>query len=60
MRVRVQLCWNGSRLLYRLLLCGGLLIHADTWTRKTATQALDLLAVELPNVKRSSIRFIHT
>jgi len=59
MRIRVQFCWNGTRHVYRLLTCGGLLIRADEWNRATATQALDLLAVELPNVRRESIRFIH-
>lgn len=30
---------------------------ADSWNRATATEALDLLAVELPEVSRRSIRF---
>jgi len=59
MTVRVQQCWNGHRLLYRILLCGGLLVRAETWNRATAKLALNLLGVELPNVKRSSIRFKH-
>lgn len=60
MNIRVQTCWNGSLILQRLLICGGLLIRSDEWNRRTATQALDLLSVELPNVPRKSIRFIHT
>lgn len=60
MKIRVQFCWNGTRYMFRLLTCGGLLVRGDEWTRKTATEALDLLAVELPNVPRKSIRFIHS
>ena len=30
---------------------------ADSWDRATASEALDLLAVELPDVARRSIRF---
>jgi hypothetical protein len=60
MIVRVQYCLNGTRFLYRLLVCGGLHVYADDWTRETAREALNLLAVELPNVKRQSIRFVHT
>ena len=29
----------------------------DSWNRRTASEALDLLAVELPGIARRSIRF---
>lgn len=59
MRVKIQHCWNGHYHLYRAMICGGLRIRADSWNRKTAKQMLDLIQVELPHIKRSSIRFIH-
>ena len=31
---------------------------SDSWDRKTATEALDVLGVELPEVSRRSIRFL--
>ena len=59
MVVKVQHCWNGHRLFFRALVCGGLRVYAESWTRKTASEMLDILAVEIPNVDRSSIRFKH-
>jgi len=59
MKVRVQHCWcGGDKFVWRALICGGLLIASDgKWTRKTATQMLDLLEVE--GLDRSTIRFHH-
>ena len=62
-RIKVQRCNVGNgRIVYRALVCGGLripTIDGEYWNRNLASEMLDLLAVELPNMKRSSIKFIH-
>ena len=59
MKIKVQQCWNGHRLLFRAVVCGGLRVHSDKWNRHTAKEMLDLLEVELPDVRRQNIRFVH-
>ena len=63
MKIRVQRCWGGnSRHYYRALVCGGLLVRVEegeSWSRRVASELLDLLGVEIPAVSRSSIRFVH-
>jgi len=60
MKVKVQTCWNGRHFLFRALICGGLRIRSDSgkWDRKTASEMLNLLEIELA-VDRRTIRFIH-
>ncbi len=63
MKVKIQACWaGGDKFYWRALLCGGLRIIPEIpgrWTRRDATRMLDLLAVEVPAVPRSRIRFVH-
>lgn len=59
MRIKVQQCWNGHRLLFRALVCGGIRIYSDKWDRKTAKEMLDVLGVEMPGTPRRNIRFHH-
>lgn len=59
MRIKVQFCWKGGdHYVFRALICGGLLVRADKWSRAVATEMLDLIAIET-GLDRSSIRFIH-
>lgn len=67
MQVKVETCWNGHAFYFRLTIPVGkyarhelqLRVPGDEWNRITASEALDLLAVELPQVSRRSIRFVH-
>ena len=59
MRIKVESCWNGGdRHYFRLTLPNGdrESITGYTWTRSTATEALDLLE-SLYGYIRRSIRF---
>ena len=61
MNIKVQTCYRGNgKLVFRALVCGGLLIRTSTgvWDRQSASAMLDLLEIEL-NVDRRRIRFIH-
>lgn len=60
--VRVQYCWDGGeKFFFRALICGGLRVHAPAgkWTRKVASEMLDLLEVEA-GLDRKKVRFVHT
>jgi hypothetical protein len=63
MIVRVQLCkrYPLQGLFFRALCCGGVLISTKdgNWTRKKARAMLDALGHQMPNVRRSNIRFKH-
>ena len=63
MVVRVESIWSGGDR-YGFRLSGAyrgkhfrFQLSADSWNRRTASEALDLLDVELPGVARRSIRF---
>lgn len=60
MKVRVEHCWGGNRSYFRLTLPNGEreLLRGDTWTRKIASEALDI-AERLYGANRNSVRFIH-
>lgn len=59
MTVKVQFCWcGGDKYVFRALLCGGLLVRAEKWSRKVASEMLDLIEVET-GLCRKSIRFKH-
>ena len=62
MKVRIQVCTkyaSDQDLFFRALICGGVLIRTKSgiWSRKDARAMLNALCYEMPNVKRSSIRF---
>jgi hypothetical protein len=61
MKVKIQHCWcGGDKFVWRALVAGGLRIPSDgsyEWTRKTATEMLDVLEAE--GFDRRSIRFLH-
>lgn len=58
MTIRVQTCWNGRNILFRIKLPAGghESIAADQWDRKTASKALDLLQ-NVYGLKRQNVRF---
>lgn len=59
MKVRVQRCWcGGDKFVFRALICGGLLVRAEEWDRRVASEMLDLLEVEA-GVDRRNVRFVH-
>ena len=59
MVVKVQFCHcGGDKFVFRALLCGGLLVRAEKWSRKVATEMLDLIETETGH-GRKSIRFKH-
>lgn len=58
MKIKVQFCYCGNDVFkFRALVCGGLPVRADKWTRKTATEMLDVL--EVHGFDRKRVRFIH-
>jgi hypothetical protein len=59
MKVKIQHCWcGGDKFVWRALVAGGLRIRSNgKWTRKTATEMLDVLEAE--GFDRRSIRFLH-
>ena len=60
MKVYVEHCWcGGDKFVFRAKICGGLRVVGEKWTRKIASEMLDAVCLHLPNVKRSSIRFVH-
>lgn len=62
MKIKVQMCRvGGEKFCARALICGGLRVSTPdgVWTRKVATEMLDLLSEVLPDIDRKSIRFIH-
>lgn len=59
MKIKVQHCWNGKHFFFRALVCGGIRVRGEKWSRKVASEMLDVLGVELPSVDRKSIRFVH-
>ena len=62
MRLKIDMCWcGGDKFIARANVCGGLRVSAPDgkWTRKVATQMLDLLEVEIPSVGRRNFRFVH-
>lgn len=62
MKVRVQMCYCGNdKFVVRALVCGGLRVLAPDgkWTRKVATDLLDILETHFPLVSRRNIRFTH-
>lgn len=64
MRVKVQQIWNGTSqpthsdgMGFRALVCGGIIVYARDWNRRTAKLMLD--ALEAEGLRRASIRFYH-
>lgn len=59
MKITIQTCWNGHRLMFRALVCGGVLLTTEDgkWRRSDATRMLDLL--EMNGLDRRKIRFVH-
>lgn len=59
MKVKVQHCWcGGEKFVFRALICGGLLVRADKWTRRTSAEMLSLIETET-GIDRKKIRFKH-
>lgn len=62
MKFKVSQCWGGHDKLYFRIspLDGSYRVHVqgETWTRRTATAALNLL--ELNGVNRRNVQFIHS
>ena len=59
MKIKVEACWGGREITQRLTTPNGLrlIIRHERFGRAAATDALNLLAAELPHVPRKSIRF---
>lgn len=59
MKVKIQHCYCGNeKYVWRALIAGGVRIPSDgKWTRKTASEMLDILEAE--GFDRKRIRFIH-
>lgn len=65
MRVRVERCWTGhsDRFRFRITLPDGSVeivadYECEGWTRKKATEALDLLE-NVYGIKRRNVRFVY-
>jgi len=59
MTVKIQRCWcGGDTFKFRALICGGLLVMGEVWTRQVASAMLDLIEVET-GWDRKNIRFDH-
>lgn len=59
MKIKVQACLGGNNSYYfRALVCGGLLVRGATWSRKIASEMLDLIATKA-GIARHKIRFRH-
>lgn len=59
-RIVVERCWGGKNIYFRLTMPNGEreFVRQETWTRKTATEALDLLE-GVYGYCRQAIRFVH-
>jgi len=61
MNIKVEACWAGnSNFYFRLTTPDGrrYRITDDTWSRKTASEALSLISTET-GVRRKNVRFVH-
>ena len=59
MKVKVQFCWcGGDKFVFRALICGGLRVRADVWSRSVASEMLDLITANT-TIDRRKIRFVH-
>lgn len=57
MKVKVEACWGGGDVYHRVNVNGDRFrVNRDTWDRKAATEALDVLE-NVYHLPRSSIRF---